>query len=94
MSETKGIDMDGFRDDLHAMSERLTRLEERGTARDDRMARMETAIATMAKQVETMAGDVRDAKTGLRVGLWITNTVWPVVAAGGAWVAHMMGRGS
>jgi hypothetical protein len=94
MSETKGINMDGFRDDLHAMSERLTRLEERGAARDDRMSRMETAISEMAQEVKKMAGDVRDAKTGLRVGLWISNTLWPIIAAGGAWVAHMMGRGS
>jgi hypothetical protein len=94
MSETQGINMDGFRDELHAMSDRLTRLEERGTARDDRMTRMEAAIAKMASQVETMAGDVRDAKTGLRVGLWISNTVWPLVAAGGAWIAHMMGKGT
>jgi hypothetical protein len=88
--------MDGtqYREDLRAVYDRLTRLEEKGVSRDDRMARMEAAIATMAKQVETMAGDVRDAKTGLRIGLWLSNTLWPLIAAAGAWIAHGWGKGS
>jgi hypothetical protein len=94
MSETKGINMDGFRDDLHAMSERLTRLEEKGTARDDRMSRMEASLAKMATQVEAMANDVRDAKTGLRVGLWLSNTLWPIIAGAGGWIAYRLGLGA
>lgn len=73
---------------LHAVYERLTRLEERGASRDERMARMESALERLTTQVETIALDVRDAKTGLRVGLWISNTVWPIMAAGGGWIAH------
>jgi hypothetical protein len=88
--------MDGtqYHEDLRAVYDRLTRLEEKGVSRDDRMARMEAAIATMAKQVETMAGDVRDAKTGLRIGLWLSNTLWPIVTGIGGWLAYTLGKGS
>jgi|688.fasta_scaffold1424235_2 hypothetical protein len=72
---------------MQAVYERLTRLEERGVARDDRMGRMEEALERLAKQVEVIGADVRDAKTGLRVALWISNTIWPLLAAGGGWVA-------
>jgi hypothetical protein len=68
-------------------------LEEKGTARDDRMSRMEASITKMATQVETMAGDVRDAKTGLRVGLWLSNTLWPIIAGLGGWFSYKFGLG-
>lgn len=72
---------------MQAVYERLTRLEERGAARDDRMARMEEAMTKLVEHVEQIGQDVRDAKTGLRVGLWLSNTLWPCLAAAGAWIA-------
>lgn len=75
-------------EDMRAVYERLTRLEERGVARDERMARMEETISKLVDRVEEIGQDVRDAKTGLRVGLWISNTVLPLLAASGGWLAH------
>ena len=76
--------------DLQAVYDRLTRLEERGVSRDERMERMEHALERVTTQLESMAHDLRDAKTGLRVGLWITTTVVPAVAAAGGWFAHLL----
>lgn len=73
---------------MQAVYERLTRLEERGVHRDKRMERMEDTLERLATKLDAVANDVRDAKTGLRVGLWISNAVWPVLAAGGGWLAH------
>jgi hypothetical protein len=73
---------------MQAVYDRLTRLEERGTSRDERMARMEQTLAKMDATLDAVSLEVRDAKTGLRVGLWISNTVWPVLAAGAGWLAH------
>ena len=73
---------------MQAVYERLTRLEERGTSRDERMARMEATLAKMNTMLETVSLEVRDVKTGLRVGLWISNTVWPLLGAGLGWLAH------
>lgn len=75
-----------FRD----LSDRLARLEERGTSRDERMARMETTLVRLANQVEAMSNDLRDAKTGLRIGLWFTSTVVPAIAAAIGWFAHVL----
>lgn len=78
---------------MYAVYERLTRLEEKGTARDERMARIEATLAQLAEQMETVAQDVRDAKTGLRIGLWFTSTAVPAVAAVGGWFAnHLWGK--
>ena len=52
------------------------------------MERMERTMEQLVTRVEAIGQDVRDAKTGLRVGLWISNTVWPIMAAGGGWIAH------
>lgn len=73
---------------MTAVYERLTRLEERGAARDERIARMEQTLTRLATQMEGIGQDVRDAKTGLRVGLWITSTVVPAVASVAGWFAH------
>ena len=73
---------------MQAVYERLTRLEERGTSRDERMARMEQTLVKMDAMLEAVSLQVRDAKTGLRVGLWISNTVWPLLAGGMGWLAH------
>ena len=73
---------------MQAVYERLTRLEERGTSRDERMARMEQTLVKMDAMLEAVSLEVRDAKTGLRVGLWISNTVWPLLAGGMGWLAH------
>jgi hypothetical protein len=75
-----------FRD----LSDRLARLEERGISRDDRMERMEVTLVRLANQVEGMANDLRDAKTGLRVGMWISSTVVPAIAAAVGWFAHVL----
>ena len=75
---------------LQAVYDRLTHLEARGEARDDRMTRMEAAIEHMTKQLDAMAGDLRDAKTGLRIGLWISSTAVPAAAGLAGWfIAHL-----
>jgi len=74
--------------DMQAVYERLTRLEERGAARDERMARMEGAMVKLVERVEVIGQDVRDAKTGLRIGLWISGTLVPFLAGAAGWVAH------
>lgn len=77
-----------YREDWRRVEERLTRLEEKGSARDERMERMEHAIETLVKRVEEIGADVRDAKTGLRLGLWFASTVAPAGAAVFGWFAH------
>jgi hypothetical protein len=79
--------------DLRAVYDRLTRLEERGLSRDERMTRMEHTLERVVTQLDQMAGDLRDAKTGLRIGLWITSTVVPTIAAGIGWFAHLLWPG-
>ncbi len=74
--------------DLQTVYDRLTRLEARGEARDERMQRMEAALQTMTAQLETMSNDLRDAKTGLRIGLWISTTFVPAGAALAGWISH------
>lgn len=74
--------------DLQAVNDRLTRLEERGASRDDRMARMEHTLEKVTQQLESMSNDLRDAKTGLRIGLWISSTAVPAAAALAGWFAH------
>lgn len=72
--------------DLQAVHERLTRLEERGAARDERIAayqtqnsaelkQLEASIAALVAKVGAVANDVRDAKTGLRIGMGIMTTI-------------------
>lgn len=71
---------------LQAVHERLTRLEERGAARDERIAayqtqnsaelkQLEASIAALVAKVDAVANDVRDAKTGLRIGMGIMTTI-------------------
>lgn len=82
--------MDDIRDfeGMQLVYDRLTRLEARGEARDDRMARLEETIRKMSEKLDLMADDVKSAKTGLRVGLWISTTVLPVVSGSVGWFAH------
>lgn len=72
--------------DLQAVYDRLTRLEERGVARDERIAayqqqnsaelkQVEASIAALVQKVDAIANDVRDAKTGLRIGMAIMGTL-------------------
>ena len=75
---------------LQAVYDRLTRLEERGVSRDERMERMEHTLERVTEQLDTMANDLRDAKTGLRIGLWITSTLVPAAAAAAGWFAHLL----
>lgn len=77
------------REDWRRVEERLTRSEERGIARDERMERMEHAMETLVKRVEEIGSDVRDAKTGLRIGLWFASTVAPATAGVIGWFAHI-----
>ena len=85
--------------EMRAVLDRLTRLEERGVSRaqivdaqlshvDERMARMETAITKLVASVETLSDDVKAAKTGFRVGLWISTTVIPAASGAIGWFAH------
>ncbi len=85
--------------EMRAVLDRLTRLEERGVSRaqivdaqlahvDERMARMETAITNLVATVQTLSDDVKAAKTGLRVGLWISTTVIPAASGAIGWFAH------
>ena len=82
--------------DLQAVHERLTRLEERGAARDERIAtyqaqnsaelkQVEASITALVVKVDAIANDVRDAKTGLRIGMGIMTTIG---ALGGWFVSH------
>ena len=87
--------------EMRAVLDRLTRLEERGVSRaevvdgkmahvDERMARLEQAITKLVATVETLSDDVKAAKTGLRVGLWISSTVIPALSAALGWFAHLL----
>ena len=80
------VDDDGMR----AVLDRLTRLEERGIARDERAGRMEASIAQLVTTVDGLRDDVKAAKTGLRVGLWISSTVIPAASAALGWFAHLL----
>lgn len=73
---------------IQEVRDRLTKLELRDEAADARAARMEKALATLTEKVEALAGDIRDAKTGLRVALavatacgtaagWLASHIWP-----------------
>lgn len=75
---------------MQAVYDRLTRLEERGAARDERIARMEETLERLSEQLESVSADIRDAKMGLRIGLWITSTFVPAIAAGIGWFAHLL----
>ena len=87
--------------DFQAVYDRLTRLEEKGTARDERIAayqaqasaeikHLEATISALGTKLDVMAGDLRDAKTGLRIGLWISSTLVPAMAAAAGWFAHLL----
>lgn len=67
--------------DFAAMvSERLTRLEEKGTARDERMERMEKQLTTAVAKLDEVADNVKAAKMGLRVGLWIAGGAGGIIS--------------
>lgn len=74
--------------EMRAVLDRLTRLEERGVARDERAGRMEEALGKLLITVEALRDDVKAAKTGLRVGLWISTTVIPAASGAIGWFAH------
>lgn len=74
--------------DVQQVYDRLTRLEERGMSRDARIERIEKTLETMTTQLDGMANDLRDAKTGLRIGLWVTSTVVPFLAGAAGWFAN------
>lgn len=61
--------------------QRLARIEERGISRD-------AAIQEIRASLEAIGNDVRDAKTGLKVGFWIGKTLVAAVAGLGGWLAH------
>jgi hypothetical protein len=75
---------------MRALDVRLARLEEREVGRDDRMARMETTLSKLDQQIDTMTEDIRAAKTGLRIGLWISSTLAPALAGIAGWFAHQL----
>ncbi len=79
-----GSDSEGMR----RVYDRLTQLEMRGESRDDRLSRLETAIANLNTKMDTVADDVKAAKTGLRIGLWVSTTVLPFGAGVAGWLAH------
>lgn len=79
-------------DRMQAVLDRLTRLEERAVSRashvDDTIQRMEASISKLVETVERLSDDVKAAKTGLRVGLWISTTVVPAASGAIGWFAH------
>ena len=84
------------RNGMQAVYDRLTRLEEQGVARNERdaarnerMARLEGIIGKMDEKLDALADDVKAAKTGLRVGMWLSATVVPTVAGAIGWFAHL-----
>lgn len=72
---------------MQAVLDRLTRQEERGAARDATLAEMKLLLKQLNERLDTVAGDVRDAKTALRVGFWISTTIIPAGAAITGWIA-------
>lgn len=60
---------------MQAVLDRLTRIEAGSEHRDDRLMRIETTLAKQDALLQVMAGDLRDARTGLRVGLWVFSTM-------------------
>lgn len=80
------------RNGMQAVLDRLTRLEERvanrGPVIDAEIADLKASINTMAKVLEQLRDDVRDAKTGLRVGMAIMTTMGGVAG----WVLSHLGK--
>lgn len=78
---------------MRAVLDRLTRQEERGMARDAAFEKMQATLEKMDARLDDLANDLRDAKTGLRIGVWIASTVAPGLAAVAGWFAHtFMGK--
>lgn len=88
---------DAYREDgLRMIGERLARMEERSNNRDEALGdfredfhKMQTQLDKMQTQIGTIAGEVRDAKTALRVALAL------VIAGAGlaGWLARMFWTG-
>ena len=78
---------------MQAVHDRLTRIEALSDNRDEKLARME-ATPRVHDRDQRIGGDVRDAKTALRVGFWISTTLMPAIAAMAGWVAHTFWGGS
>ena len=74
----------GIRD----VGERLSRLEAEGEAAAATLDRLEKVIGRIDERLGVVQGDVRDAKTALRVGFWISTTIVPAGAAVAGWFAH------
>jgi predicted RNase H-like nuclease (RuvC/YqgF family) len=74
----------GFRD----LGQRIARVEAEGDAVAATLERMERTICRMDARLTEVQGDVRDAKTALRVGFWILTTIIPAGAAVLGWFAH------
>ena len=79
---------DAERYGMQAVHDRLTRIEALSDNRDEKLARMEATLVSMTEKIERIGGDVRDAKTALRVGFWISTTLVPAIAAMTGWFAH------
>jgi len=73
---------------MQAVLVELATQKERSASRDATLAQMQVTLAKMEQRLDTVAGDVRDAKTVLRVGFWISTTLVPAIAAMTGWFAH------
>lgn len=74
--------------ELRALSERLARLEEGAIHRGVQIARIEHTLEQLTKTVADIADNMRDAKTGMRLGLWLGGTVAPALGGMGVWLFH------
>ena len=72
------------------MNERLATLEAKDEAMAATLARLEHIICRMDIELSAVRGDVRDAKTSLRVGFWISSTIIPPLAAAAGWFSHYL----
>lgn len=66
---------------LEGLSDRLARLEERGSHRDVQLASLHAMLIALTEKVDELADGMRDAKTGMRIVLWIGGTGVPTMAA-------------
>ncbi len=73
---------------MQAVLDRLTRQEERSDARDVTLRQMQVTLEKMDSRLDELANDLRDAKTGLRIGIWLASTITPAIAAVAGWWAH------
>lgn len=66
------------------MHERLARLEANVETLTQRVSENRETLKNMDTLLDKLAGDIRDAKTALRVGMWL----WGIMGAVGGYALH------